>query len=218
MRIKKYLSLGVIVIALIAGCSSNSTRVDQSKLARLEIENSSLKEQIAKLEEEKSRGVFNGHISMTYVEYNFKKRFIPKASQILALPVKGSYILRKIEPNTVVTVFDAVACGQNELWLYVEVPVYDSPMNMKGWIPEAETVALTKENVKLVQSDVIVGKGTNIYQVFEFEKIPIINPVKATFDMRGRLEEKRNGWARLSCPGGSNIWVQEKDLVYPMVE
>ena len=156
---------------------------------------------------------------MTYITYNEKKRFVPKASQILALPFKGSYIFRPIEPNTVVTVFDAVGTGQNGLWLYVEIPVYDTPVNMKGWIPETETVALTKDNVKLIQSDVIVGKGTNIYQVFEFEKISTTNPVKETFDKRGRLVEKRNGWARLSCPGGSdNIWVQEKDLIYPIVE
>jgi len=198
-----------IVLTLIIGCSFSATELEKSKLTRLETENSLLKQQIAQL---------NEPLSMTYVTYNEKRRFVPKASQILALPIKGSYVLRPIEPNTVVTVFDAVRTGKNDLWLYVGIPVYDTPMNMKGWITEADTVALTKDNVKLVQSDLIVGKGTNIYEVFEFEKISTTNPVKETFDRRGRLVEKRNGWARLSCPGGSDIWVQEKNLTYPIVE
>ncbi len=208
MRVIKFVLIA-IVLTLIVGCSSSLNELEQSKLSRLETENSLLKEQIAQ---------FNQPLSMTYITYIEKMRFVPNASQILALPIKGSYVLRPIEPNTVVTVFDAVSTGQNDLWLYVEIPVYDTPMNMKGWIMEADTVALTKDNVKLVQSDLVVGKGTNIYKVFEFEKIFTTNPVKETFDRRGRLVEKVNGWARLSCPGGSDIWVQEKDLIYPTVE
>jgi len=46
--------------------------------------------------------------------------------------IKGSYVFRPIEPNTVVTVFDAVSTGQNDLWLYVGIPVYDSPGIDKG--------------------------------------------------------------------------------------
>jgi len=208
MRVIKF-GLIAIVLTLIIGCSFSATELEKSKLSRLETENGLLKQQIAQL---------NEPLSMTYITYNEKSRFVPKASQILALPIKGSYVFRPIEPNTVVTVFDAVSTGQNDLWLYVGIPVYDSPVNMKGWITEADTVALTRDNVKLVQSDVIVGKGTDIYEVFEFEKISTTNPVKENFDKRGRLVEKRHGWARLSCPGGSDIWVQEKDLIYPIVE
>ncbi len=113
----KALSLVLIVVVFIAGCSPSDTEVNQTKITQLELENGTLKERVALLEKEKSQGIISGQISMTYVEYNYTKRFIPKASQILALPVEGSYIFRKVEPNTVVTVFDAVTCDQNGLWL-----------------------------------------------------------------------------------------------------
>lgn len=222
MQVIKVSIIVVLALTLIVGCSSRITEVEQSKFSKLETENGLLKEQIAQLIEEKNKSqlvALNEPLSMTYISYNEKKRFVPRTSQILALPTKGSYIFRPIEPNTVVSVFDAVDTGQNGLWLYVEIPVYDTPMNMKGWIQEAETETLTRDNVKLVQSDVSVKKGTNIYQVNEFEKISTINPITETYDMRGRLVEKRNGWAKLSCPGGADgIWVQEKDLIYPIVE
>lgn len=69
----------------------------------------------------------------------------------------------------------------------MSVQVYDSPTNMKGWIPEKETIALTKDNVKLVQSDITFGKGTMIYEVFELEKISVTKPVQAYNEQRGRL-------------------------------
>lgn len=220
MRKIKGLALVVIFLTLLVGCSS--VKEEQSQLSKLEIENSLLKEQVANLIEERNNSqevALNGPLSMAYVTYDAKKRLVLKPSQILALPIKGAYILRPIQQNTVVTIFDAVtAQAQDGLWLYVEVPVYDSPSNMKGWIPEADTVALSKDNVQFVQSDLTVGIGTAVYEVYEFDKISTINPNYITSEMRGRLEEKRNGWARLSCPGGSDVWVQEKDLIYPTVE
>jgi hypothetical protein len=222
MRIIKGFGLIVIFLMLILGCSSSIKEEEQSQLSKLENENSMLKEQIANLIEDrnKSQGVtLNESLSMAYVTYNAKKRLVLKPSQILALPIKGAYIFRTIQPNTVVTVFDAVTTpAQNGLWLYVEVPVYDTPSNIKGWILEAETVELTKDNIKLVQSDLTLGIGTPVYEVYEFEKISTTKPNYITYEMRGRLEEKRNGWARLTCPGGSDIWAQEKDLIYPVVE
>jgi outer membrane murein-binding lipoprotein Lpp len=222
MRIIKGLVFAVILLILIAGCSSSVKEEEQSKLSKLENENSMLTEQIANLIEDRneSQGVtLNEPLSMAYVTYDAKKRLVLNPSQILALPIKGAYIFRPIQPNTVVTIFDAVTTpAQNGLWLYVEVPVYDTPSDMKGWIPEAETVALTKDNVQLVQSDLTVGIGTPVCEVYEFEKIYTTKPNYLTYEMRGRLEEKRNGWARLTCPGGLDIWVLEKDLKYPVVE
>lgn len=193
-----------------------------AKIAKLEIENHTLSDRVASLENERLRlqaevASFEQRLSLTYMDYPSLKRFVPMPSQIRALPLNDAIIFRSIEPNSVITVFDAVSENQ-ELWLYVSVPVFDSPTNMKGWIQEKDTVSLTKDNVKQVQSDVTVGKGTTIYEVFEFEKISGTKPVQADNEQRGRLEEKMDGWARLSCSGGLTIWVLEKDLKYPEVE
>ena len=99
-------------------------------------------------------------LSIAYQSYEDKQRFVPKASQITALPIQDFKILRPIEANTVIQVLDAAQCQDQQLWLYVSVPVYDTPINFKGWIPESETVKLTEDNVKLIQGDVFLKEGT----------------------------------------------------------
>lgn len=217
-----------LILALIlggGGCTTAAKVTDgtKAKITDLENENHILTDHIASLEKEKLQlqaeiASVKQQLSLNYMVYHSSKRFIPKSSQILSLPLKDATIYRSIEENSVVTVFDALTTENKEIWLYVSVPVYDSPINIKGWIPESDTVALTKDNVKLVQSDVVVGMGAMIYEVREFEKISGAKPIQASSEQRGRLEEKKNGWARLSCSGGLTIWVLEKDLKYPEIE
>jgi hypothetical protein len=45
------------------------------------------------------------------------------------------------------------------IWLYISIPVYDAPMNYKGWIKESDTVLYTKDKINSVQGDVKVKKG-----------------------------------------------------------
>lgn len=161
---------------------------------------------------------FNKSISINYRSYDYKHRFVQKATKILALPRRGSLELNFVPSNCVVEVFDAATSDEQELWLYVSIPVHDTPSNFKGWIREAETIPLTKENQRLVQSDISIKAGTAIYEVFEFQKIPATKPTKASYDMRGRLEEKRADYARISCPGGEDLWVKEKFVVYPSID
>lgn len=226
MRFLRVVVLGLIMQLILGGCTTAENVADgtDAKIAKLESENHTLSDRVASIENEKIRlqakvASVEQRLSLNYMSYPYTKRFVPMPSQIRALPLNDAIIFRSIESNSVITVFDAVLVYENqELWLYVSVPVYDSPTNVKGWIPEKETIALTKDNVKLVQSDVTLGEGTMIYEVFEFEKISETKPVQAYSEQRGRLEVKKNGWARLSCPGGLTIWVLEKDLKYPEIE
>lgn len=225
MRCLRVVVLGLILQLILGGCTTAGSVVvgTDAKIAKLESENQMLRNRVSSIENEKKRlqaevASVEQRLSLNYRDYPSMKRFVPKPSQIRALPLKDAIIFRPIEANSVVTVFDAAYSVNQELWLYASVPVYDSPTNMKGWIPEKETVALTKDNVKLVQSDVTLGEGTMIYEVFEFEKISETKPVQSYREQRGRLEVKKNGWARLSCPGGLTIWVLEKDLKYPEIE
>ena len=82
------------------------------------------------------------------------------------------------------------------------MPVYDSPINHKGWIPEAETLKLTQDNVKLVQGDVYLKDGTQIYEVDEFNDIGSTTPVKIPYDIRGRIEKRQGSFIYFMVPGG----------------
>jgi len=127
------------------------------------------------------------NISMLYIQPEYKKGFVKNELHILLLPLSGSPELNIIRPNTVVDVNDKVQVPQfnandpsqsdsSEVWLYVTIPVYDSPINMKGWIKEADTVPCTKENQKLVQSDIIIKADTPVYETYDFDKIPSLEP------------------------------------------
>ena len=127
------------IVVFISGCSDQTNL--NSSLQSLENENKELR---LKLDQINS-------VSMLFQDYKDKQRFVPKESQIYALPIQDLNKLRTIEANTVIQVLDAAQCQDQQLWLYVSVPVYDTPINFKGWIPESETVKLTKDNIKQVQ-------------------------------------------------------------------
>lgn len=200
-------------IIIISGCTNqNQTLKD---------ENIKLKAQITQLQKDLKIAESSNNklqsISINYMDYSFKKRFVGKESKILGLPYDEAIVLNTIGPNTVVAVFDAAAV-ENDVWLYVEVPVYDSPINMKGWIRESETSEYNKDKVKSVQSDVTVKAGADVYEADDFSSINLVKPTKADGSDRGRIKEKKEGYVCISCPGGRTIWVSEKDVVYPAAE
>ena len=203
----------ILCIIMLSGC----TNQDQT----LKYENTKLKAQVTQLEQDlktaKSSNNKLESISINYMDYSFKKRFVGKESKILGLPYDGSIVLNTIGPNTVVTVFDA-ATVENAVWLYIGIPVHDSPVNMKGWIRESETSEYTKDKVKAVQSDVTVKAGADVYEADDFSSISLVKPTKADGSDRGRIKEKKEGYVCISCPGGRTIWVSEKDIVYPAAE
>lgn len=222
-RVKTLFVIILMVIFMFCGCVSKEVQL-------LKAENEQLKENIKRIEEEKKSlqmeisvlsSELNKNIpSVTYCTYKDKQRFVQKELDILLYPQKGAPPLNTILPNTVVQVLDSgiPETEERELWLYVIIPTYDCPINNRGWIRESDTVPITKENQKLIQSNVWVKKGTEIYEVFEFDKISTTTPTKLAYDASGRLEEKRDGYARISCAGGWDFWVEEKYVIYPSVE
>ncbi|MBC7345786.1 MAG: hypothetical protein H5U03_10280, partial [Clostridia bacterium] len=84
---------------------------------------------------------------MLYMEPPYNKRFVERELDLLILPYDKARALRRISPNTLVDVNDLVQVG-GERWLYVTVPVYDTPVDIKGWVREADTVSFTKDKEK----------------------------------------------------------------------
>ncbi|AFQ43808.1 hypothetical protein Desmer_1848 [Desulfosporosinus meridiei DSM 13257] len=100
----------------------------------------------------------------------------------------------------------------------MSIPVYDSPINHKGWIPESETVKLTQDNVKQVQGDVYIKEGTPIYEVEQFNELNSVALNKTPKDVRGRIEKREGSFVNLMAPGGWYFWVEDKYLIFPKVE
>ena len=211
---KKFVFLAALFcIIMLSGCT------DQNQT--LKDENTKLKAQITQLQQDlktaKNSNNTLQNININYMDYSFKKRFVEKESKILGLPYDESVVLNPIGANTVVTVIDA-ATVENDVWLYVAIPVYDSPINMKGWIRESESSEYTKGKVKSVQSDVTVKAGADVYEADDFSSINLVKPTKADGSDRGRVTEKKEGYVCISCPEGRTIWVSEKFIVYPAIE
>lgn len=186
-------------------------------------ENNQLKDKILQLEKSISdlkltkENTNTKTLSIYYLEVNDKVRFIEKENYILALPESGSLVMRPISPNTLATVHQK-ALVNDESWLFVQIPTYDSPINNRGWIREADTAVYTKDKMKLVQSDVEIKAGSEVYETFEFKDIKKTTPIKLIMNDSGRLEEKRDGYCRIFHAGGRDIWVKESSIIYPEVK
>lgn len=154
---------------------------------------------------------------INYIEYDYDIRFVEDKGHILSLPTENSLKLNSINTNSILYIFDA-ALVENETWLYVEIPVLDSPTNIKGWIKETDTVRLTENNVKNVQSNVTIVNRAKIYEVEDFEKISSTTYIRTDRYLSGRLEEKKEGYVRITLPGGNSVWVEEKYIKYPTID
>jgi outer membrane murein-binding lipoprotein Lpp len=207
----------ILLVVLISGCSNPTQTINneniqlKSRVAQLENDLNDKNNQITELQ-----NINFDPLTINYIENLTTKRFVEKQCDLLGLPIINSVKLNKIYENTVVTILDTVDVVNN-IWFYVEIPVYDSPSNMKGWIKESDTVLYTKDKINSVQSDVRIKEGVAVYEVFEFSMIKTTKPYKAEDYLRGRIEEKRDGYARLGCPGGNTIWVKEDSIIYPEV-
>lgn len=210
IRIKYVLPILLLAFTLFSGCSlspkgpqeadekSNYTNIDSTS------NNIQSKNSIDDLQ-------------LRYIDYSFKKVFIEKEIDLLGLPESAGPIINKISKNTVVKVIKA-ANVKDSIWLYIEIPVLDSPVDFRGWIREADTIKYTKEQIKLVQSPVTIKSGESVYEVDDFNKIQSSKPLAANENDWGRIEEKRDGYVSLDCPGGRTVWVKESSLVYPEAE
>lgn len=216
-----------VTIIFFNGCSSDVKLADENsdlkeKIEKLEKEISNLKSTISEMRlVEKDNSEDQAEYPLiTYCSYESSYRFIPEEINILWFPLSGSEPVTTVPRNSLVHILDAGLSEKEggELWLYIEAPVYDTPMNYKGWIREKDTVEFTEEIRTSVQSDVYVKEGTAIYEVYEFELISEAPAEILSSDARGRLEEKRNGYARVACAGGGGFWVEEKYINYPFPE
>lgn len=153
-------------------------------------------------------------LTINYLQYDDKNRLVENEINLLAMPRGNAPILRTISPYTAVKVIDAAVTDDTGLWLYVEIPVKDTPSNYKGWIRELATVAITPENQKKIISDVKVKAGTPLYENI----VPPTEPLKFDYDRYGEITERQGGFVKLFFAGAEELWVEEQYIEYPAVE
>lgn len=181
----------------------------ENQIEKLKADIYSSNKEIAKLNEEKVET-----LSINYISSDSKKVFIEEEKNLHALPDDKSQILSYIMSYSVIDVLD-MAEVNNVIWLYVSIPVYDTPSNFKGWVRNSDTVPYTKEKISSVKSDVKVKAGSELIESFEYPDIKAVIPDIAEYGESGRISDKRDGYVRLDCHGGRSIWVHEEDLIYP---
>lgn len=217
---KKNFIIFIVFFVLLSGCSNESQSIKSEneqliiKISQLEKELSDKNSRISELQNLQNNALKN--IMINYIENRSSKMFVEKKCDLLALPIENTIKLNLIDENTVVNVLDTAEVN-NIIWLYVLIPVYDTPSNYKGWIKETDSVLYTKEIMNKVQSDVKVIKGEDVYDTSNFEDIKIVIPYKANKE-RGRIVEKKDGYLRINCPGGKTIWVKDTSIIYPDVD
>ena len=222
---KPFISFVILLFifsTLTVGCSKegNNLKIENEIL---KAENAQLKDTVYQLGKNisdiklKQGNITLKPLMIDYVEVNDKVRFIEKENYILVLPQSGSSIMRSVGTNTLATVHEKALIDQ-ESWLFVQIPTYDTAANNRGWIRESDTTAYTKDKIKLVQSDVDIKAGSEVYETREFKDIKTITPIKLAAIDGGRLEEKKDGYCRISLAGGRDMWVKESSVIYPKVK
>jgi hypothetical protein len=210
----------LIFSSIIIGCSKQSNNY-KSQIKNLKIENQQLQDRISKLEKSvndyKTKELKQNDLLIAQAEIPDKVRFIEKENKLLSLPQDNSKTFRIIQTNTLVKVIDRALVNE-QIWIYIEIPVYDTRANFKGWIKENDTMKYTEDKVHLVQSDVAIIEGAEIYQTILFKDIKTTTPKKLKKEDGGRLQEKKDSYCRISQAGGINIWVKESSVVYPAIE
>ncbi|HWP96755.1 MAG TPA: hypothetical protein VN426_07880 [Syntrophomonadaceae bacterium] len=158
-------------------------------------------------------------LSMQYMSYEYKNRLVINQLPMLALPREGEEVLRAIGPYTVVKVEDAVVSNDGKVWLYVFINCYDTPINMKGWIKEDDTVAYTKENQAQVLGDITIKAGTPYYESCDDLETAMKGPqLIQDHDTIGYIYMRKDGYLGLNCPGGEGMWVKVQYAQYPPIE
>ncbi len=228
---------GFMAITL-AGCSDTALQEELDNLKvhsnelQAELDSSNehvtlLEEEIAELKEELFEGqsdqfppvITYGYLGdnpdfYVYVEYE---------SYIKMLPYDSAMDVNIVFANSLVKVLDKVQLQTEEeinndrYWYYVEVTVYDTPMNTKGWIRVEKTEPYTAQNQQDVISPVAVKDGSRIYE----ESSPLDDenaPYSEAESLVGMIEAYQDDYVMMSTAGGSSFWTKSENLVYPEIK
>lgn len=225
MKSWKVVILFLIVSLTISGCASSENDILkqdnenlQNRILSLTKEKNSLEARLNDIEEKLNEKQWIP--SVTYCDYDFENRLVLSQLDVHLYPGKKAPVIGNIHSNTLIRVIDSglLENEDRDVWLYIEFPVYDTPMNNRGWVKEKDTSELTEENREQVRRNIVVRKGTSIFETFSYSDIINTEQTKLTYDVSGRFEEEVEGYVHVFCAGGLDFWVEKKFIEFPKIE
>jgi len=203
---------------IIPGCNStdkSKETISDTQYQVLIQENSLLKEENEKLKSlndsmQKEIERYNDlrRLSLSYIGYEQQYRYIESGKGIYWIPSETLIKATSTHGNTLAEVLFAGYAKENETWLFVAIPTFDTPSNNMGWIRESDTQKYTKQILKDIEIGIIIKKGTVGLQDSAGE-------VVTEQDSKGMIEKRENGKVLVMFAGGNEVWYDEKDLSYP---
>ncbi|MBM7661902.1 hypothetical protein JOC85_002709 [Bacillus mesophilus] len=210
--------LCIFTLLFITGCSS--AELDQVRDERNQLEKrvALLEKEIQQLRKSNNNGTHDGEtLTLSYIENQQKHRFVDQNVPLLIQPHSEAQPLNEINANTVVEVHDYVDVN-GELWLYVTIPVFDTPINMKGWIKETDTQLYTLEKQDQVTQPIILKVGTPVYKVELFNQTQAVETTELEMDQTCFVSDHQEEFLALGCVGGSSYIVNKAHVMYPEVK
>ena len=229
----------VLLVTALSSCSNQSTSILNEKILILEKqleqyqqEISEQKDVIIELKQKLSenQAIIEGAPvrmkragGLCYIAFtdDEKVRFVGNKIGLRALPFEDSPNINAIQENSLIHVQDKVSnTGDYDnietLWYYVSIPVYDSPIDYKGWVKCKETDPYDKNNKELVQSDVSIRIGAKYSGASELPNFNDDTQVQICNErIGGRITKRHGDYVYIEGIGGSIYWVHKDDIVYP---
>lgn len=142
-------------------------------------------------------------------------RFVREDTVLRFLPGQGEVEIRKVPAGTLVQVIQkTVNMETNETWLYVEVPVFDTPQDNRGYIPVEPTVYFTPDLERQVISPVTVPAGSTIYSAEPGQESRELETPGQ--DQRVMIEGRRQDKVLCTAAGGTTFLTAPDNIVYPV--
>jgi len=142
-------------------------------------------------------------------------RFVREDTALRFLPGQQEMEIRKIPAGTLVQVIQkTVNMETNETWLYVEVPVFDTPQDNRGYIPVEPTVYFTPDLERRVISPVTVPAGSTLYSAEPGQEgRELETPAQ---DQKVIIEGRRQGLVLCTAAGGTTFLTAPENILYPV--
>ncbi|WP_246941640.1 hypothetical protein [Bacillus pinisoli] len=213
------ISVKLLLFSLfLSGCTSEDLELLQNERNQLERRVQVLEQEVAELSKNTQKlANLNGTLTLSYLEKRETYRFIPDEIVLQLIPHNDSIAINKVNKGTVVEVFDYVDVN-GEIWLYAGIPVFDNPVNMKGWIKESDTQLYSLEKQAMVIQPVVIKKGTSVYKVEISNQSEAVEPFLLEDEQICFVSDRQGEHVALGCADDSSYIVHKHEIVYPDVK
>ena len=164
--------------------------------------------------EEELEGARLKYMPLFSTESDARSRFVQVDTELMFLPGREEAVLRDVSAGTIVQVIQKTTnLETGEEWLYVQVPVYDTPQDNRGYILLDTAVYFTPDLERQAVSPLTLPEGTNLYSVEPGRSEEVVDVTERV--LRVFLIGPENGLVRVGASGGQEYLVNPEAIGYP---